>query len=173
MTGKLRRVLIAARFNASRPGPPTPEEIHAIRLAWEAAAAQLRKSSVPVSTRKWRQAQMDLTSYTKATVMDASSLTLSPQREALIPFNDLPARLKRLAALRARHSHHNHNITDLKFTDTVNRRNSLNRALRNGHLAQVSLYARMRRIAQIRQRPATVFIADNTVSAAPTATTAM
>jgi hypothetical protein len=63
MTGKLRRVLIAARFNAPRPGPPTSEEIHAIRLAWEAAAAQLRKSGVPVSTRKWRQAQMDLTSY--------------------------------------------------------------------------------------------------------------
>src|SRR5262249_55339551 len=95
----------------------------------------------------------------------ASSLTLYPQREALIPFNDLSARLKRLAALRARHSHHNRNITDLKFTDTVNRGNSLNRALRNGllrHLAQVSLYARMRGIVQIRQRPATVFIADNT-----------
>jgi hypothetical protein len=44
MTGKLRRVLIAARFNAPRPGPPTLEEIHAIRLAREAAAAQLRKS---------------------------------------------------------------------------------------------------------------------------------
>jgi hypothetical protein len=39
MTGKLRRVLIAARFKASRPDQPTPEEIHAIRLAWEAAAA--------------------------------------------------------------------------------------------------------------------------------------
>ena len=39
MLGKLRRVLIAARFNASRPDQPTPEEIHAIRLAWEAAAA--------------------------------------------------------------------------------------------------------------------------------------
>src|SRR5215813_6378907 len=41
MTGKLRRVLIAARFNAPRPGPPTPEEIHAIRLAWEAALRSL------------------------------------------------------------------------------------------------------------------------------------
>jgi hypothetical protein len=39
MPGKLRRVLIAARFSASRPDQPTPQEIHAIRLAWEAAAA--------------------------------------------------------------------------------------------------------------------------------------
>jgi DDE superfamily endonuclease len=39
MTGKLRRVLIAARFRASRPDQPTPEEIHAIRLAWEDLAA--------------------------------------------------------------------------------------------------------------------------------------
>jgi hypothetical protein len=39
MLAKLRRVLIAVRFRASRPGQPTPEEIHAIRLAWEAAAA--------------------------------------------------------------------------------------------------------------------------------------
>jgi hypothetical protein len=39
MTDKLRRVLIAARFNAPRPGLPAPEEIHAIRLAREAAAA--------------------------------------------------------------------------------------------------------------------------------------
>jgi hypothetical protein len=39
MLGKLRRVLIAARFNASRPDQPTPQEIHVIRLAWEAAAA--------------------------------------------------------------------------------------------------------------------------------------
>jgi hypothetical protein len=39
MLGKLRRVLIAARFSASRPDQPTPQEIHAIRLAWEAAAA--------------------------------------------------------------------------------------------------------------------------------------
>jgi hypothetical protein len=39
ITSKLRRVLIAARFNASHPDQPTPEEIHAIRLAWETAAA--------------------------------------------------------------------------------------------------------------------------------------
>ncbi len=39
MLGKLRRVLIAARFNAPRPDQPTPQEIHVIRLAWEAAAA--------------------------------------------------------------------------------------------------------------------------------------
>ena len=39
MTAKLRRVLIAARFRPSRPDQPTPEEINAIRLAWEDAAA--------------------------------------------------------------------------------------------------------------------------------------
>ena len=39
MTGKLRRVLIAARFKPSRADQPTREEIHAIRLAWEDAAA--------------------------------------------------------------------------------------------------------------------------------------
>jgi DDE superfamily endonuclease len=39
MAAKLRRVLIAARFKATRPDQPTPEEIHAIRLAWEDAAA--------------------------------------------------------------------------------------------------------------------------------------
>ena len=39
MTGKLRRVLIAARFKPSRPDQPTPAEIHAIRLAWESMAA--------------------------------------------------------------------------------------------------------------------------------------
>ena len=39
MLGKLRRVLIAARFNASRPDQPTSQEIHVIRLAWEATAA--------------------------------------------------------------------------------------------------------------------------------------
>jgi DDE superfamily endonuclease len=39
MTAKLRRVLIAARFNPYRPGQPTPEEIHAIRQAWDTAAA--------------------------------------------------------------------------------------------------------------------------------------
>jgi DDE superfamily endonuclease len=39
MAAKLRRVLIAARFQASRPGQPTPEEISVIRLAWEDLAA--------------------------------------------------------------------------------------------------------------------------------------
>jgi hypothetical protein len=39
MTAKLRRVIIAARFKAPRPDQPTPEEIHAIRLAWETTAA--------------------------------------------------------------------------------------------------------------------------------------
>jgi hypothetical protein len=35
MAAKLRRVIIAARFKASRPDQPTPQEIAAIRLAWE------------------------------------------------------------------------------------------------------------------------------------------
>jgi DDE superfamily endonuclease len=39
MTAKLRRVLIAAKFKPSRPDQPTPEEIRAIRLAWETTAA--------------------------------------------------------------------------------------------------------------------------------------
>jgi hypothetical protein len=39
MAAKLRRVIIAARFQASRPDQPTREEIHAIRLAWEDLAA--------------------------------------------------------------------------------------------------------------------------------------
>jgi len=39
MAAKLRRVIIAAKFRASRPDQPTLEEIHAIRLAWEDAAA--------------------------------------------------------------------------------------------------------------------------------------
>ena len=39
MAGKLRRVIIAARFNPSRPDQPTREEIDAIRLAWEDLAA--------------------------------------------------------------------------------------------------------------------------------------
>ena len=39
MAAKLRRVLIAARFKASRPDQPTPEEISVIRLAWEDLAA--------------------------------------------------------------------------------------------------------------------------------------
>jgi len=39
MAAKPRRVLIAARFRASRPDQPTPEEINVIRLAWEGLAA--------------------------------------------------------------------------------------------------------------------------------------
>jgi hypothetical protein len=39
MTAKLRRVLIAARFKPPRPDQPTPEEIRAIRLAWETLTA--------------------------------------------------------------------------------------------------------------------------------------
>jgi hypothetical protein len=39
MIAKLRRVLIAARFQQPRPDQPTPEEIHAVRLAWETNAA--------------------------------------------------------------------------------------------------------------------------------------
>jgi len=39
MTAKLRRVLIAAKFKPSRQDQPTPEEIRAIRLAWETTAA--------------------------------------------------------------------------------------------------------------------------------------
>jgi hypothetical protein len=39
MLAKLRRVIIAARFSLPQPDQPTPEEIHTIRLAWEATAA--------------------------------------------------------------------------------------------------------------------------------------
>jgi hypothetical protein len=39
MAAKLRRVIIAARFKASRPDQPTPEEISVLRLAWEDTAA--------------------------------------------------------------------------------------------------------------------------------------
>ena len=39
IAAKLRRVLIAARFKLPRPDQPTPEEIRAIRLAWETLAA--------------------------------------------------------------------------------------------------------------------------------------
>jgi hypothetical protein len=39
MAARLRRVIIAARFKASRPDQPTPEEISVLRLAWEDAAA--------------------------------------------------------------------------------------------------------------------------------------
>ena len=37
MTAKLRRVLIAARFKRTSADQAKPEEIHAIRLAWEDA----------------------------------------------------------------------------------------------------------------------------------------
>ena len=36
---KLRRVLIAARFRATNPHPPTPQEILAVHAAWAEAAA--------------------------------------------------------------------------------------------------------------------------------------
>jgi hypothetical protein len=39
MAAKLRRVIIAARFKASRPDQPTPEEMSVLRLAWEDHAA--------------------------------------------------------------------------------------------------------------------------------------
>jgi hypothetical protein len=38
MAAKLRRVIIAARFKASRPDQPTPQEMSVLRLAWEDAA---------------------------------------------------------------------------------------------------------------------------------------
>jgi hypothetical protein len=39
MIAKLRRVLIAARYQPARPGEPTPAEIYAVRLVWEGAVA--------------------------------------------------------------------------------------------------------------------------------------
>jgi hypothetical protein len=39
MAAKLRRVIIAARFKATRPDQPAPEEIRVIRLAGEDFAA--------------------------------------------------------------------------------------------------------------------------------------
>ena len=39
MIAKLRRVLIAAKYRPVHTGEPTPEEIHAVRLAWEGAVA--------------------------------------------------------------------------------------------------------------------------------------
>jgi hypothetical protein len=39
MIAKLRRVLIAAKYQPVHAGEPTPEEIHAVRLAWEGAVA--------------------------------------------------------------------------------------------------------------------------------------
>jgi hypothetical protein len=38
MAAKLRRVIIAARFKASRPDQPTPQELAVLRLAWEDTA---------------------------------------------------------------------------------------------------------------------------------------
>jgi hypothetical protein len=38
MLAKLRRTLLTARLLGADPGEPTPAEIHAIRLAWAAAA---------------------------------------------------------------------------------------------------------------------------------------
>jgi len=38
IAAKLRRVIIAAKFKASRPDQPTPQEISILRLAWEDAA---------------------------------------------------------------------------------------------------------------------------------------
>jgi hypothetical protein len=38
MAAKLRRAIIAARFKASRPDQPRPQEISILRLAWEEAA---------------------------------------------------------------------------------------------------------------------------------------
>ena len=37
MTAKLRRVIIAAKFKPVHADQPEPQEIHAIRLAWEDA----------------------------------------------------------------------------------------------------------------------------------------
>ena len=39
MIAKLRRVLIAAKYRPVHPGEPTQAEIHAVQLAWAAAAA--------------------------------------------------------------------------------------------------------------------------------------
>jgi len=39
MIAKLRRVLIATKYLPVHPGDPTPEEIRAVRLAWESAVA--------------------------------------------------------------------------------------------------------------------------------------
>ena len=37
MTAKVRRVIIAAKYKRVHTDQPEPEEIHAIRLAWEEA----------------------------------------------------------------------------------------------------------------------------------------
>jgi hypothetical protein len=39
MLAKLRRMLIATRFQLPHPDQPTPAEIHTIRLAWELSVA--------------------------------------------------------------------------------------------------------------------------------------
>jgi hypothetical protein len=39
MIAKLRRVIIAAKYQPAHLGEPTTAEIHAVRLAWDAAAA--------------------------------------------------------------------------------------------------------------------------------------
>ena len=39
MITQLRRAMIAARFRGPNPEQPTPQQIHAIHLAWEQAAA--------------------------------------------------------------------------------------------------------------------------------------
>jgi outer membrane protein assembly factor BamB len=47
MIAKLRRVLIAAKYRPVDPAEPTPSEIHIIRLAWQATAAQPAKVELP------------------------------------------------------------------------------------------------------------------------------
>jgi hypothetical protein len=39
MIAKLCRVLIVAKYRPVHTAEPTPEEIHAVRLAWEGAVA--------------------------------------------------------------------------------------------------------------------------------------
>ncbi|HEX9517637.1 MAG TPA: hypothetical protein VF940_15850, partial [Streptosporangiaceae bacterium] len=39
MIAKLRRVLIAAKYQPAHPREPTPAEIHALQLAWEGTVA--------------------------------------------------------------------------------------------------------------------------------------
>jgi len=39
MIAKLRRVLIAAKYQPVHPSQPTPAEIHAVKLAWDTAVA--------------------------------------------------------------------------------------------------------------------------------------
>lgn len=44
MIVKLRRVLIATQYQAEVPSQPTPEEIHAVRLAWAQGQPHSRES---------------------------------------------------------------------------------------------------------------------------------